>query len=164
MDSKYLHEVVITAMVLKEGRYLIIRRSKNKKRFPAMWTIPGGRLEIEDYINLPKDTENYWYNVLEKTLRREVAEEVNIEIDKIEYITSLATVHEDQNPSLVISCIAEYVSGEIELQEKEADEYKWVTIEEAKNYDLIDGIYDELVMAENHIKGRKGEWNRESSI
>ncbi|MFH1602032.1 MAG: hypothetical protein ABIB61_03700 [Candidatus Shapirobacteria bacterium] len=64
------------------------------------WTVPGGKLEISDYIDLPKETEFYWYNVLEKVLKREVKEEVGIEIKNIEYVTSLATIHDDGNPSL----------------------------------------------------------------
>ncbi len=93
-------------------------------------------------------------------LRREVKEEVGLEIDNIEYITSLATVHKDGNPSLVISCIAKYVSGEVQLQQDETDDFKWVNIEEAKSYKLIDGIFDELVMADKHLKGLKSEWKR----
>ncbi len=160
MENKYLHEVVITAIIVKNGKFLITQRSKAKKRFPGMWTVPGGKLETDDYINLPKDTENYWYNILEQVLRREVKEEVGIEIDNIEYITSLATVHSDSNPSLVISCKADYLSGQIKLQEEEADKYAWVDLEGAKGYKLIDGIYDELVMADNLIKGKKTEWKR----
>lgn len=159
-SNKLLHEVVITAIVVKDGKYLITRRSSNKKRFPGMWTVPGGKLEIEDYINLPKETEHYWYNVLEKVLRREVKEEVEIEIDNIKYVTSLATVHQDGNPSLVISCMADYSSGEVKLQEGEADDFVWVSLKEAKKYKLIDGIYDELVMAEKKRKGEKTEWQR----
>ncbi len=158
--NKLLHEIVITAIIVKNGKYLITRRSKTKKRFPGLWTVPGGHLEIEDYIKLPKDTEFYWYNVLEKVLRREVKEEVGLEIKNIEYVTSLATVHADGNPSLVISCKADYVSGNVKLQEGETDSYAWVSLEEARRYDLIDGIYDELVMAENKIKGIKSEWKR----
>ena len=252
MTSEYLHEVALTALVVKDGKYLITRRAQNKKRFPSMWTVPGGRLEVSDYIQLPKDTEHYWYNVLEKTLRREVREEVGIEIDHILYMTSLARVHEDlpapqpdqyfvyvilcenkvmyigqtQNlqerwnlhqkgmaaeytqkyqpkqlihyeefdsreraverekhlktgfgrkwlkrewdagrtrqaggaPSLVISCLADYVSGEVILKEDETDHYAWVSLEEAKEYDLIEGIYDELVMAEELRRGIKREW------
>ncbi len=158
MNNQYLHEVVITAIIVKDNKFLITRRSATKKRFPNMWTVPGGKLETKDYINLPKDTENYWYNVLEQVLRREVKEEVGLEINNIEYITSLATVHQDGNPSLVISCIAHYVSGEVLLQESETDAYKWVSLEEAKEYDLIDGIYDELVMANNHLNDIKTEW------
>lgn len=159
-NNQYLHEVVITAIIVKDGKYLITRRSLNKKRFPGMWTVPGGKMETDDYLKLPKDTEFYWYNVLERTLRREIKEEVGIDVDNIEYITSLATVHADGNPSLVISCIADYVSDEIKLQAEENDQFAWVNLEEAKNYKLIDGIYDELVMAENKRKGKKTEWQR----
>ena len=125
-----------------------------------MWTVPGGKLEAKDYLELPKDTKDYWYNVLERTLKREVMEEVGIEIDNIEYVTSLATVHADGNPSLVISCMANYVSGEVTLQKEESDDFAWVDLKEAKKYDLLDGIYDELVMTENRIKGTKTEWKR----
>lgn len=160
MDNGLLHEVVITAIVVKDGKYLVTRRSKTKRRFPGKWTVPGGHLESKDYLDMPKDTEFYWYNVLERTLKREVKEEVGIEIKNIEYVTSLATVHDDGAPSLVISCIADYVSGEVKLQEEETDKFEWVTLAEAKEIDLLDGIYDELVMAENKIKGTKSEWQR----
>ncbi len=160
MENKYLHEIVTTAIIVKGGKYLITRRSMSKKRFPGMWTVPGGKLETDDYINLPKETKDYWYNVLEKVLKREVKEEVGLEITNIEYVTSLATVHGDGNPSLVISCLADYVAGEVILQESETDKYEWVSLEEAKNFELIDGIYDELVMADNKIKGIKTEWKR----
>lgn len=160
-SSQYLHEVAITAIIVKEGKYLIIRRSPNKKRFPGQWTVPGGKLETDDYTTLPKDTKDYWYNVLERTLRREVAEEVGIEINHIEYLTSLAAVHADGNPSLVISCLAEYAGGDIKLQAEEADQFAWVSLEEAKGYDLIDGILDELVMAEQQRQGTRREWTRD---
>lgn len=159
-SNQYLHEVAITAIIVKDEKYLITRRDKNKKRFPRMWTVPGGKMETSDYLKLPKDTEFYWYNVLERTLRREVKEEVGIDIDNIVYVTSLATVHADKNPSLVISCMADYTGGEVKLQEGETDDFRWVNLEEAKNYELLDGIYDELAMAENLRKGKKTEWQR----
>lgn len=152
MDNTFLHEVAITAIIIKDGKYLITRRSPNKKRFPGMWTVPGGRLEAKDYLALPKDTEFYWYNVLERVLVREVMEEVGLTIKNVEYLTSLATVHQDGSPSIVISCIADYVDGEVVLQQEEADEYKWVSTEESKNYPLIDGIYEEFVQID--------EWKR----
>lgn len=72
----------------------------------------------------------------------------------------MATVHADGSPSLVISCAADYVSGNIQLQEDELDQYAWVSLDEVKNYQLIDGIYDELVMTENRKRGKKSEWQR----
>lgn len=161
MDNAYLHEVVITAIIVKDGKYLITRRSPAKKRFPGMWTVPGGKLETADYVNLPKDTKDYWYNVLEQVVRREVREETGLSITNIEYVTSLATVHADGAPSLVISTKADWESGEVTLQESETDQHAWVTLEEAKGYELIDGIYDELCMADARRRGQFGEWKRQ---
>lgn len=160
IKNQYLHEVAVTAIVVKDNKYLITRRSRNKKRFPGMWTVPGGKMETSDYLKLPRDTEFYWYNVLEQTLRREIKEEVGIDIDNIEYVTSLATVHADGSPSLVISCMADYVKGNVELDPEESDKYAWINLEDAKNYQLLDGIYDELVMVENKRMGKRTEWQR----
>jgi 8-oxo-dGTP pyrophosphatase MutT (NUDIX family) len=153
-------EVVITAIIIKDGKYLITRRAETKKRFPGMWTVPGGHFETKDYLDLPKDTEHYWYNVLEKALKREVMEEAGLEIDNIGYVTSLASVHSDGNPSIVISCMADYVSGEVKFIDGETVDAAWVSLEEAKGYQLIDGIYDELAMTEAKRKGEKLEWKR----
>jgi len=160
MENQYLHEIAITAIIVKDGKYLITRRSMTKKRWPGEWTVPGGKLEVSDYASTPKDTHGYWYNVLEKTLRREVREETGLEIDNIEYVTSLATALDGHAPSLVISCMADWKEGDVTLQVEECDEYAWISLEEAKNYQLIDGIYDELVMADNRRKGIKTEWQR----
>ncbi|TAL49185.1 hypothetical protein EPN83_01435 [Patescibacteria group bacterium] len=70
----------------------------------------------------------------------------------------MATIHADGSPSLVISCLAHYAGGEVILKEDETDKFAWVTIEEAKTYDLIDGIYDKIMMADKLSKGERSEW------
>jgi 8-oxo-dGTP diphosphatase len=157
-NSQYFHEVVITAIIQDGDKYLIVRRSPKKKRFPKMWTVPGGRLEASDYLALPKDTEAYWYNVLERTLAREIKEEARIEVNNAQYLTSLARVHEDGSPSIVISCTADYISGDVKVDGEENDQFAWVTIDEAKDYDLIDGIFQEFVQIERSKNGPRALW------
>jgi ADP-ribose pyrophosphatase YjhB (NUDIX family) len=158
MDEKKLFKVVITAIVAKEGKYLVMQRSPNEKKFPSRWTVPGGKLTTADYVNLPKDTPDYWYNVLERTLRREVKEEAGIEIRNIRYVTSLADAREGDDPSLVISCLADYAAGEVTMDTSMTD-HRWVTLEEAKSIDLIEGIYEEIAIADDVLKGKPAkEW------
>jgi 8-oxo-dGTP pyrophosphatase MutT (NUDIX family) len=51
VEPKYtdLHKVAVTGIVWRfmEGKrkYLITKRSSNKKVFPEKWTVPGGALE-----------------------------------------------------------------------------------------------------------------------
>ena len=158
MQERKLFKVVITAIVVKDGRYLVTQRSANEKKFPSRWTVPGGKLSTEDYVHLPKDTPDYWYNVLERTLRREVNEEAGIDITNVRYITSLADAREGDDPSLVISCLADWAGGDVTLDGSMTD-HRWVTLAEAKDVDLIEGIYEELEMAE-HVRngGALGEW------
>lgn len=153
-------EVAITAIIEKEGKYLITQRSLTKKRFPGMWTVPGGHLDPADFMGYPKDSEHYWYNVLEKALAREIQEEVGLEIENVRYVTSLATEHKDGMASIVISSLADYKSGELKFEDGEVERAEWVSLEEAKGYELIDGIYDELVMAEALRKGERTTWKR----
>jgi len=152
IKDKELHRIAITAIIYNsEKKYLITRRSLSKKAFPGKWTVPGGGLETDDYVNDPPSTKaGQWYYSVEKTLRREVKEEVNIEIGKPQYLLDLTFIIPDGTPCMVLSFYAPYVSGEAKLDEDSID-YKWVTVKEAENYDLIDGILEEIKMVEDII-------------
>ena len=154
IQDKELHRVTVTAIIHKDGKYLITKRSHRKKSFPNKWTVPGGGLEVDDYINDKPDTiSGQWYYAIEKTLRREVREEVNLEIEKPNYLLDLAFITPDGQPCIVLSYWAEYKSGEVKLDD-DSIEYKWVSLEEAKEYDLIKGIWEEIKMADKIIKNK----------
>lgn len=157
MDNK--HNISVTGIIIKDGKYLITKRALTKKAFPGMWTVPGGNLEADDYINERKDTGSHWYNILEKTLRREVKEEVGLEIQNIKYLTSMIFL-KGEDPVLIISLYADYDKGMVVLDEDSID-YKWVSLEEAKNCELIEGIYEELEMLDKILKGGEvEEWKK----
>jgi len=160
MDKNKVHYVVVTGILVKNGKYLITKRAAWEKAFPGQWTVPGGKLEVLDYALKQKDTSSHWYNVLENLLKREIREETSLEIKNIGYVTSLVYIRDDEIPTLIISLYAEPEEGEIKLCDA-LTEYKWVDIEEAKNYDLIEGIYEELVILDNYLKkGQDMNWKK----
>ena len=149
-----LHFVVVTGIIEKDGpstdaqgrhRFLIAKRAPHEKAFPNKWTVPGGKLVLSEYEHLPRtsDTHPQWYNVVEWVLRKEIREEVGLEIEKPSYLTDLVFVRPDGYPVVTLSYWAKYKSGDVKLC-KDLTEYVWVTAEEAKKYDLIDGIAEEI--------------------
>lgn len=150
--DKELHRIASTCIIHKDGKFLLLQRSFDKKAFPGKWTVPGGGLSVDDYIDLPKTTiAGQWYFALENSLRREIKEEAGIEAGKINYLLDLTFIRPDNIPVLVLSFYASYRGGEVALN-KESTNYVWATYEEAKNYDLIEGILDEIKMVEEKIK------------
>lgn len=159
-DKNKVHYIVSTAIIVKEGKYLIAKRADWEKAFPGKWTVPGGKLEVLEYALGERDTKHHWYNVCENSLKREVKEEVNLNIENIGYVTSMIFIRPDNIPCLTLSFYA-YQEAEQEIKLCNAlTEYAWVSLEEAKNYDLIEGIYDELVMLDKLLKGEKEEWKK----
>lgn len=160
-DQNKAHYLVVTGIVVKDGKFLITKRAPTEKAFPNQWTVPGGKLEKSDYLNKAADTSaGQWYNICENLVRREVMEETGLRIKNLRYLTSLVFVRPDGIPTVVLSLFGDYDGGEIKLCE-ELTEHAWVTLEEAKNYDLIDGIYEELEMLDRVLKGEEvGEWKK----
>ena len=169
-----LHFVVATAIIVKDGgsagspepKFLIAKRAGHEKAFPNKWTVPGGKLVLHEYKHLPQagfrgseisGTKNgdtvatgnsttpfpQWYNVVDWVLRKEVRDEVGLEIEKPSYLCDLVFIRPDGYPVVTLSYWALYKSGEVALC-KDLTDYAWVTVEEAKKYDLIEGIGDEL--------------------
>ena len=158
MDKNQAHYVTATVILVREGKFLIAKRADWEKVFPGKWTVPGGKLEVLDYVLREKDTGSHWYNVIEDLSKKEVKEEVGLDIKNLDYVTSLVYIRSDKIPSLIISLWAESTEGDVRLCNA-LTEYKWVSLEEAKGYDLIEGIYEELEILDKKLKtGKMGEW------
>jgi len=143
------HYVVVTGIVRnKEGKYLICKRSSNEKAFPNKWCVPGGKVERDNFINDPKDTSSHWLNIFEKVLRREILEETGIKIKNIGYVSNLAFIRPNGFSTIIISLYADHDGGEVILNKEELVDYAWVTLEEAKEYDLIENIHEQIEQVE----------------
>ena len=165
IDKNLMHYVVVTGILVnKENKFLITKRAEWEKAFPGKWTVPGGKLEVLDYALREKDTSEHWYNVLEDLLKKEIKEEVGLEIKNINYVTSLVYLREDKIPCLIISLYAEPVSENISLCNALTD-FRWVSLEEAKQYELIEGIYEELeILDKKPHTGENLEWKATKTL
>lgn len=151
-QNKELHRVVPTAIIHYNGKYLILKRSLRKKVFPGKWQVPGGGMTIDDYVNSPTSVANQWYYSVVKTLRREIKEETGLEVSKLNYLLDLTFIRPDGIPVVTLSYYGDWKSGDVKLNEEGTD-YKWVTAKEAKEYDLISGVLEEIEMTDKILKG-----------
>jgi len=70
----------------------------------------------------------------------------------------MSFIRPDSVPTIIVSLYADYESGEIKLEDS-LTEYKWITLEEAKEIDLIEGIYEEIKMLDDFLKtGKAIQW------
>ena len=151
MPNKELHRITATAIIARNGKYLIIQRSPKKIVFPNKWTVPGGGLETDDYTKTPKTTKECWYFAVENSLRREIKEETGLKVGRLKYLLDIAFIRPDKIPVVILSYYVPYKSGRVKLNEENID-YKWASLKELKNYDLIGGIYEEIEMVDKILK------------
>ena len=156
VKDKELHRIATTTLIYKpDFRYLIIKRAMHKKVMPGKWVPPGGGLNVDDYINMPTTPEDVvrWPGVMDIALRREIREEVGLDIGQPELYNNVAFIRPDGIPVINFCYFAPYVSGEVKLDDDCVDS-AWVTLIEAKNYDLIGGIWDEIHQVDEILKSR----------
>ncbi len=152
MKDKESHRIAVTCIIYnKKGQYLVTKRSPNKKVHPNKWTVPGGGLTIDDYITTKPSHDDQWYGVLEKALRREIMEEVNVDVGIPSFLLDLAFVRPDGIPVVVLSYYALYVSGEVKL-DQDAVDHGWFTLDEVRKLDMLSGMIEEIEMVDTILK------------
>jgi mutator protein MutT len=109
--------IPVTAAVIElDGKVLIARRKRVFYGYP--WEFPGGKLEDHE--------------TLQECLKREIMEELGIEIEVGEYLCAAKHVINCQSAISLYAYRARHVSGDFVL--KDHDEIRWVTIEELDRY------------------------------
>ncbi len=149
-----LYRVVSTAIIHKGGRYLIVKRNPEKNVFPGRWCVPGGGLEKTDYIEASKRIRDMWCFVVENSLRREIKEEVGLEVGELKYLLSCVFFRPNKTPVVALSFYCDWKSGKVKINQEHTD-YRWITLQEAKNFDLVEGILEEIKMVDKILQGRK---------
>jgi 8-oxo-dGTP pyrophosphatase MutT (NUDIX family) len=143
------HYIAITVIIRKENKYLICKRSEKEQIFPGKWCVPGGKLEQGDFTHATHDVGTYWLDVLERTASREVQEETSLTIHNVEYVSNLAFIRPNGYATIIISLCGEWSGGEVRLQEEELIDHAWVTLDEAREYDLVENLWEQMARAQN---------------
>jgi mutator protein MutT len=119
--SKFFKINVSTVIFNSEGKILIQKRSPNEEVFPNLWGIPGGTVEMSD-------------KSVVDALKREVKEEVGVEIDNISlYGENL--VAKEMYGVFYLVYVSRYMSGEPKALDG-TSEVLWVEENQIDNYEF----------------------------
>jgi len=120
-----LYIVNVEAAIHRDDHWLIIKRSEKEEHAPGLLSLVGGKVET-------KLAEN---NILEETLKREILEEVGIEIfEENHYVESKSFMTDNGEYVIDIVFLCKYKSGKARcMQEEEVSEIHWMSSEELLN-------------------------------
>lgn len=107
MDPHYV--VNVEAAVYRDGEYLLAERSAEENHAAGLLSLVGGK--VEGVENAP--------TVLEDTVRRELREEVGVEVRDPEYVTSAAFVSDGGASVVNVVFLCRYDAGEARPREPE---------------------------------------------
>lgn len=123
---------VSTIIFNQKGQVLLGKRSMSEDVYPGLWGIPGGKVDVEPCDN----------GAIETNLKREVKEEIGIEIEPIFYLTSNCLVKGDE-AKLYLIFVSEHLSGEPAALE-DTEEVKWFALDELTPEMLTPRTYDNI--------------------
>ena len=110
---------VVAALIQKDNKYLIARRSTGDPNVLGKWEFLGGKVKNEENEKI--------------AIEREIAEEFELKIKAKEFIINNICEYPTKTVDLrLYEC--EYLSGEFNLHDH--SEYAYVTKDEILNYDL----------------------------
>jgi 8-oxo-dGTP diphosphatase len=109
---------VTAALIIKDEKILICKRSKNDKQ-GGKWEFPGGKIEAGE--------------TQKECLKREIKEELDLNIKVNDKIGE--NIYEYPGGSIkLIAFYADLLDGDLKLNVH--DDYKWVTRDKLKEFDF----------------------------
>ena len=108
------------ALIIKNNKILLLKRSNYTPSFPWYWTVPWGRQDAGE--------------IAKQTVIREVKEETNLDFVPTKLFQTSVT--ENSWEQIHSHRFLWEFSWEVKIQEEEADDYGWFTYEESKKLDM----------------------------
>lgn len=118
----YGYVVNVDVAVHRDGSYLFIERAETEEHAAGLLSFPGGKLED------PPDDED----AVLATARREVGEEVGVDVRDLSYVLSTVFTSDTGSSVLNVVVTGEYAGGEAHPREpEEVAAVHWLTRAEA---------------------------------
>ena len=127
--------VVVAAVIFLGGKALCVQRPENAKEYVSLtWEFPGGKIKPGEYR--------------EQALKREIREELDVEIENLEYFTTVEHTYPDFH-LVMHAYTCSILKGEPVLKEHVA--LKWLPVEEL---DQLDWAAADIPIVEKLMSGR----------
>ncbi|MCC2631407.1 MAG: hypothetical protein K0S20_106 [Patescibacteria group bacterium] len=147
---------IVSAIIQRDGKILLGKKAKGKPPYPDAWHLPGGGIEEPERATELIATSDFNNEYLHSELRREVMEELGIEIKDIRCIVpefravvrQAETVDKDGMPThyYFLEYLCAYATGEV-LPGDDLAEARWFNKSELKDLELTppsQAMYREL--------------------
>ncbi len=133
-DNAKFHIILVIGAVEKDSKILIAQRSFEELQAPGKWALPGGKVDLK---GLDLDT-------LEKTLTREIKEEVGVEVySDMKYVRSGSFVRVDKASVISVLFLCKWKKGKAKALEDSID-IAWISKDELLNFDFATGVKKSL--------------------
>ncbi|MCZ8542456.1 NUDIX hydrolase [Psychrobacillus psychrodurans] len=136
--------VNVEGAIYKSEKWLLIRRSEKEEHAGGLLSLVGGKVEKEGTSS----------DILEKTLKREITEEVGIEVSNLRYVNSSSFVTDSGINVVDIVFLCDHELGEAFAKSPdEVDEVIWMTTQQIlNNSDLPIYLKENIKLAEKLLK------------
>lgn len=153
-----LFYVVANVIIIDSAKKacLLLKRGDNEKVHRGKWAFPGGKLEHNDVKQLIIETGvepiDGIDNILGKLAVREAKEECGLEVQEDGYvIKNKVFIRPDGVPVFMATLASEYTGGDVIIEDGAITDHAWVNKQQLDNYDCIEGVREEAVLALNRL-------------
>jgi 8-oxo-dGTP diphosphatase len=128
-ETQIKQKILITAIIIKDGKILMQKRTDDLESHKDKWTTPSGIVEINEH---PKDT-----------IIREVKEELNLDIEVVKVIPAIDSFpnHKDKYHLVYLAYLCKIIGGKLKNQDEDGDvsDVQWFDVDKLDQVDTIRG-------------------------
>ena len=134
--DEYAYVVNVDGVVTRDGGHLLIERAADEDHAAGLLGLPGGKLEA------PPGSDD----ALETTVRREIEEEVGLDVGGVEYVCSGTFEADTGNQCLNVIMACEYTGGTpTAAAQAEVAAVHWLSLDELGAHEKVPSFTEEYV-------------------